>query len=297
MKYVRPQTLSRLANLTLKSRQVVDGVLSGLHDSTFHGYSVEFTEHREYSPGDDIRHIDWKAYGKSDRYLIKEYEEETNLKGFIMVDASASMDYGSGDTTKWEYACQLAASLSYLLLRQRDAAGLLIFSEEVKTVLPPKTRISYMRQIDHALSQTLPGGRVSTVKLMTAARGLAPRRGLVICISDLLDQGEETIQGLHQLMHKKNEIIVFQVVDREELELSFTDLTLFEDMEVDASLMADPLAIKKEYGRRMKFFLEQCAQRCRSGSIEYQLLDTSIDLGEALAGYLSTRKVKRKLRS
>lgn len=296
LKYFRPQILSGLANLTLKSRQVVDGVLSGLHDSTFRGYSVEFTEHRQYSPGDDIRHIDWKAYGKSDRYLIKEYEEETNLKGFIMVDASASMDYGPEGATKWEYACCLAASLSYLLLRQRDAAGLLIFSDQVKTALPPVTRKSHLKQIDQALAGVSPGGRASTERLMATAQSIAPRRGLVIYISDLLDQHEEAIQGLKRLMYRKNEIIVFHILDNAELEFPFTDLARFEDLELGDMVMTDPLSIRKEYRLRMQAFLDQCAQMCRSGSIEYQLMDTSVPLQIALAKYLSGRTSNRGIR-
>lgn len=294
LKYLRPEILSRLTNLTLKSRQVVEGVLSGLHDSTFRGYSVEFAEHRKYSPGDDIRHIDWKAYAKSDRYLIKEYEEETNLRGLIMIDASASMDYGSAETTKWEYACYLAASLSYLLLKQRDAVGLVIFNEEVKRALPPMTRLSYLRHIDGALAETSPQGRVSSDKLMSVAHGLAPRRGLVILISDLLDQSGELIHGLKQLKHRKNEILVFQVLDPEELEFPFAGLTIFEDMESDTNVMADPIAIKKEYQRRMQAFVGHCAALCRAGFLEHQLFNTQMPPGLALAKYLSSRNITRK---
>jgi uncharacterized protein (DUF58 family) len=296
LKYIRPDILSRLVHLNLKSRQVVEGVFSGLHDSIYHGYSVEFTEHREYSQGDDIRHIDWKAYAKSDRYLIKEYEEETNLRGLIMVDASASMDFGSGGISKWEYACYLAASLSYLLLKQRDAAGLIVFSDEVRAVLPPKTRISYLKQIDNALSETQPGGMVSTQGFIPAAHSIVKQRGLVIFISDLLDHHEESIQELRRLMHRKNEVIVLQVLDGEELEFPFTGLTQFEDLELQDRVMADPLSIRKEYRRRMRSFLERCANLCRGSSMEYQLFDTSTPPGVALAEYLSTRDATRKAR-
>jgi len=294
LKYFRPEILSGLGKASLKSRQVVEGVLSGLHDSTFRGYSVEFAEHRKYSHGDDIRHIDWKAYGKSDRYLIKEYEEETDLKGLIIIDASASMDYGSGESTKWEYACYLAASLSYLLLRQRDAVGMVVFNDEVRAALPPMMRLSYLKHIDNALSRSRPQGRVSSANLMSTVRGMAPRRGLVILISDLLDQCEEIITSIKQLKHRKNEIIVFQVLDKEELDFPFTGLTIFEDMEQDTRVMADPLAIRKEYRRRMNAFLEHCSHLCRSALLEHRLLNTSTPPGLALSKYLSTRGVARK---
>jgi uncharacterized protein (DUF58 family) len=219
--YFDPQVLASISNLYLRARWVVEGIMSGVHRSRAKGFSVEFEEHREYSPGDEIRRIDWKALGKFDRYFIKEYEDETNLRAYLLLDTSGSMDYASNGVTKFDYGCTLAASLAYLILKQQDAAGLVTFSNRIESFIPPKAKRDYLTQILHALENRGPGGETNVSRILEEIAGQIKRRGLVILVSDLLDDPEPILKGLRLFRFKGNDVIVFHLLDQAELDLPF----------------------------------------------------------------------------
>ncbi len=288
--YFDPLVLARLANLYLRARWVVEGIMSGIHRSRSKGFSVEFEEHREYSPGDEIRRIDWKALGKFDRYFIKEYEDETNLRAYLILDTSASMNYASNGITKFEYGCILTASLAYLILKQQDAAGLVTFSNQIESFIPPKAKRGYLIEILHALEERKPSGETSVGKILLEVAGKMKRRGLVILVSDLLDEPEEILKGLRLFRFKGNDVIVFHLLDSAELDLPFDGNILFEDMEeANLKVTADPQAIRKIYRKVVEEYIEQLRKECRENSIDYQLLSTSAPLDHALVSYLSWR--------
>ncbi len=288
--YFDPLVLARLSNLYLRARWVVEGIMSGIHRSRSKGFSVEFEEHREYSPGDEIRRIDWKALGKFDRYFIKEYEDETNLRAYLILDTSASMNYASDGITKFEYGCILTASLAYLILKQQDAAGLVTFSNQIESFIPPKAKRGYLIEILHALEKRKPSGETSVGKILLEVAGKMKRRGLVILVSDLLDEPEEILKGLRLFRFKGNDVIVFHLLDGAELDLPFDGNILFEDMEeANLKVTADPQAIRKIYRKVVQEYIEQLRKECRENSIDYQLLSTSAPLDHALVSYLSWR--------
>jgi len=288
--YFDPFVLARLSNLYLKARWVVEGVMSGIHRSRSKGFSVEFEEHREYSPGDEIRRIDWKALGKFDRYFIKETEDETNLRAYLLLDTSASMDYSSDGISKFEYGSILTASLAYLILQQQDAAGLVTFSNRVESFIPPRAKRGYLMEILHHLEAGRPSGETDVGKILQEIAGKMNRRGLVILVSDLLDEPEEILKGLRLFRFKGNDVIVFHLLDPAELELPFDGNILFEDMEqVDLRVTADPQAIRKVYRKVVDEFIDHVRKECRDNSIDYQLLSTATPLDRALVSYLSWR--------
>ena len=248
--YFDPKVLAGISNLYLRARWVVEGMMSGVHRSRSKGFSVEFEEHREYSPGDEIRRIDWKALGKTDRYFIKEYEDETNLRAYLLVDTSGSMDYASDGITKFDYGCTLAASLAYLILRQQDAAGVVTFSDHIESFIPPKAKRDYLLQILHALENRGPAGETNVGKILEEIAGQIKRRGLVVLVSDLLDEPEQILKGLRLFRFKGNDVIVFHLLDPAELSLPFDGNILFEDLEeLNLKVVADPRAIRKTYQR------------------------------------------------
>jgi len=264
--------------------------MSGIHRSRSKGFSVEFEEHREYSPGDEIRRIDWKALGKFDRYFIKETEDETNLRAYIILDVSASMDYTSNGLTKFSYGSILAASLAHLIIKQQDAAGLVTFSDKIESFIPPRARRGYLMEILRALEGITPSGETSVGKILQEVAGKMNRRGLVILISDLLDDPESILESLHLFRFKGNDVIVFHLLDNAELELPFEGNILFEDMEQDQlKVAADPQAIHRVYLKVVEEFIERIRKDCQERSIDYQLISTSTPLDHALVSYLSWR--------
>jgi uncharacterized protein (DUF58 family) len=287
--YFDPEVLAKVGGLFLRARWVVEGLMSGIHRSRSHGYSMEFEEHREYSPGDEIRRIDWKALGKFDRFFVKEYEDETNLRAYVLLDCSASMDYGSGGFTKFQYAATLAACLAYLILRQQDAVGLVTFAGEVKRFVPPRAKISHMREILDELEARQPEGKTSIGTVLPEIAGKITRRGMVILISDLLDEPEQTIQALKYFRLKGNDVMVFHVLEQKELEFPFDGNLRFEDMEEDLRVTADPKAIQQEYLKVVQEFMDRYKDSCQKNSIDYLLLSTSTQLEKALVGYLNWR--------
>jgi uncharacterized protein (DUF58 family) len=288
--YFDPKVLAGISNLYLRARWVVEGMMSGVHRSRSKGFSVEFEEHREYSPGDEIRRIDWKALGKFDRYFIKEYEDETNLRAYLLVDSSGSMDYASDGITKFDYGCTLAASLAYLILRQQDAAGVVTFSDHIEAFIPPKAKRDYLLQILHALENRGPGGETNVGKILEEIAGQIKRRGLVVLVSDLLDEPEKILKGLRLFRFKGNDVIVFHLLDPAELSLPFDGNILFEDLEeLNLRVVADPRAIRKTYREVVEEFTSRMRQECHDNIIDYQLISTSTPLDRALASYLSWR--------
>ncbi|HEY3306401.1 MAG TPA: DUF58 domain-containing protein [Candidatus Binatia bacterium] len=288
--YFDPLVLARLSNLYLKARWVVEGIMSGIHRSRSKGFSVEFESHREYSPGDELRRIDWKALGKFDRYFIKETEDETNLRATLVLDASASMDYGSNGVTKFEYASILTASLAYLILKQQDAAGVVTFSDRVESFIPPKAKRGYVFEILRALEAHRPSGETNTGKILQEIAGKTKRRGLVVLVSDLLDEPEEVLKGLRLFRFNGHDVIVFHIMDSAEIELPFDGNILFEDLEqADLKVTADPQTIRAVYRRVVDEFIDHLRKECHASSIDYQLVSTSTPLDRALVSYLSWR--------
>jgi uncharacterized protein (DUF58 family) len=289
--YFDPLVLARISNLYLQARCVVEGIMSGIHRSRSKGFSVEFEEHREYSPGDEIRRIDWKAFGKFDRYFIKEYEDETNLRAYLLLDSSASMDYSSDGITKFTYGCILTASLAYLILRQQDAAGLVTFSDHIDRFIPPRAKRGYVMEIVHALESQKPLGNTAVGKILEDVAGKLKRRGLVVLVSDLLDEPEKILEGLRLFRFKGNDVIVFHILDSAELELPFDGNILFEDLEeANLKITADPRTIRNTYRNVVNEFVEHIRAECYKNSIDYRLLSTSTPLDQALVSYLSWRE-------
>jgi len=289
--YFDPLVLARLSNLSLRARWVVEGIMSGIHRSRSKGFSVEFEEHREYSPGDEIRRIDWKALGKFDRYYIKETQDETNLRAYLILDTSASMDYASNGITKFTYGCILAASLAYLIIKQQDAAGLITFSDRIESFIPPRAKRGYMLEILRSLEGRTPSGETAVGKILQEIAGKINRRGLVILISDLLDEPEEILKGLQLFRFKGNDVIVFHLLDPAELDLPFEGNILFEDIEqIQLKVAADPQAIHRTYLKVVEEFVEHLRKECQQKSIDYQLLSTATPLDHALVSYLSWRE-------
>jgi uncharacterized protein (DUF58 family) len=288
--YFDPKVLAGIANLYLRARWVVEGMMSGIHRSRAKGFSVEFEEHREYSPGDEIRRIDWKALGKFDRYFIKEYEDETNLRAYLLLDASASMSYASDGITKFDYACTLTASLAYLILRQQDAAGVVTFSNRIENFIPPRAKRDYLTQILHALENRGPGGETDVGRILDDIAGQIKRRGLIVLVSDLLDEPAAILKGLRQFRFKGNDVIVFHLLDPAELTLPFDGNILFEDLEAASlQVVTDPRAIRSTYQQVVQEFINDMRKQCHDNAIDYQLISTATPLDQALASYLSWR--------
>jgi uncharacterized protein (DUF58 family) len=289
-----PKILAKLKKLYLRARTVVEGMMIGIHPSRAKGLSSEFEEHREYSPGDEIRRIDWKAYGRFDRYLIKEYRETTHLKASIVLDSSSSMGYASDGWSKFDYGSTLAASLAYLMLKQQDAVGLITFSSRIETVLPPKAVHEYLFAILRELEGKKPAGETRTGQVLQELAGTLRRRGLILLISDLLDRPEEVLKGLKQLRSRGHDVIVFQLLDRDELEFPFKEATLFQDLEEDLKLLTDPYAVRSAYLKTIQDLIEGYRKSCASERIDYSLLDTSVDLDRAMMRYLVWREKFRR---
>ena len=304
-RFLDPAVLARLGTLELKARTVVEGFLTGLHRSPMKGFSVEFAEYRQYLPGDDLATIDWKVYARSDRYYVKKFEEETNLDCYLLLDVSASMDYGGatgGDTgirddrlrvTKLEYASMLAAALAYLMNRQRDAVGLTAFDDAIVEMLPPGSRAGHLRSILLTLDRLRIGKRTDVSKpLHLLADGIG-KRGMVVLISDLLDDPERVIDGLRHFRFCGTDVIVFQVLDRDELTFPFERAARFCDIEGDEEMVAVPSAVRQHYLDALNATLDRYRRELTSAGIDYQLLDTSQPLDLALAAYLSARGRRR----
>lgn len=291
LQYLQPHVISRLSNMEIRARLVVEGFITGLHRSPYHGFSVEFAEHRQYMPGDSIRHIDWKIYGRTDRYYIKQYEEETNLKATIILDTSRSMGYASeGNMPKLEYASYLAAALAYLMMRQQDAVGLAMFDAELSAYLPPRTTRSYLHQLLIRLQQAQASGTTGAARALHQAADRMKRRGLVIVISDLFDEPEGVMAALKHFRHKKNEVIVMHVLDPLERSFAFGGDAVFRDLETAERMTTQPWHIQAAYREAMAGFLEKYKRECREHAIDYVIMDTRTTFDIALTEYLVKRQ-------
>ena len=288
-RYLDFDTLARIDNMHLLAKTVVEGFIMGLHRSPFRGFSVEFAEYRQYTPGDDIRHIDWKVYGKSDRFYIKQYEEETNLSCYILLDCSASMGYGSGPVTKLQYGSFLAASLAYFMIQQRDATGLVLFDEKMRQVLPPRSRLTHLHRLLQALEDQEPGeGTDIATPLHDMAEGLK-RRGLMVLISDLYDDPERVLSALQHFKFQGSDLIVFQIADAAELKFPFDRMTEFIDPETHESVRLTGDAVRRTYLEEMEKFFNEYRKGCADLKVDYHVFDTSTPLELALSEYLYRR--------
>jgi uncharacterized protein (DUF58 family) len=288
-----PVALRRLANLELRARAVVEGALSGMHRSPHHGSSVEFAEHKEYAPGDEIKHIDWKAYGKLDRYYVKRFEEETELRCYLCIDTSASMGYGAPGPTKLEYARTLAASLGYLLLRQQDHVGLISFGASLSGYLPPRSRAGHLSDLLGALEAAEPQGQTDLPRAIGYASEVAHRRSLIVFFSDLLGSGvsdphapTSPVHLFRGLRARRHDVVVFHLLHPDELQLPFDGPTRFLSMEDDAELLANPGEVRAAYLDEMQRFLDTHRRGLGEGDVEYHLVDTSRPPAEALLALL-----------
>lgn len=287
--FLDPAVVARLGTLELKARTIVEGVLSGLHRSPFKGFSVEFAEYRQYMSGDDLATIDWKVYARSDRYYVKKFEEETNLDCHLILDVSGSMAYGSRGMTKLEYGQCLAASLGYLMNRQRDAVGLMAFDDRIVSLLPASARPGHLRALLVTLDRLRVGKETSVARPMRQLCEALTKRGLVVLISDLLDDPEAVVRGLKHFQFRGSDVIVFHVLDPDELEFPFDRATRFEDLETDEEVMAVPRLVREHYLKEMGGLIERYKRELGSAGIDYTVLPTSQPLELALLSYLSTR--------
>ena len=287
--FLDPAVVARLGTLELKARTIVEGFLSGLHRSPFKGFSVEFAEYRQYIPGDDLSTIDWKVFARSDRYYVKKFEEETNLDAHLMLDVSGSMGYGSTAMTKFEYGACLAASLAYLMNRQRDAVGLTAFDDKIVAMLPTGSRSGHLRNILLTLDRLKLGRETNVSKPLQQIIDSLSKRGLVVLISDLFDDADAVIRGLKHFQHRGNDVIVFQVLDPDEIDFPFERPTKFEDLETNEEILAVPGAVRDHYVKQMGTLIERYRRELGAAGIDYQLLSTKRPLELALMSYLSTR--------
>jgi uncharacterized protein (DUF58 family) len=289
-RYLDPSVIARLGSLDLKARAIVEGFLSGLHRSPFKGFSVEFAEYRQYFPGDDLSTLDWKVYAKTDRHFVKKFEEETNLDCHILLDMSASMGYASGELTKLQYGSYLAAALSYLMNRQRDAVGLIAFDDKIQEMLPTRARPGHLTSILVTLERLQLGTHTDVAKPLRDLAEAIRKRGLVILISDLLDDIDRVIEGLKQFRFRGTEVLVFHVLDPAELRFPFEKAARFRDMETQAEVLAVPNDVRKQYLEAINDLIDRYKRELRSAGIDYTLLDTSTPLEHGLMSYLFTRK-------
>lgn len=293
--YLPPQTIDRLRRLDVRARQVVDGFLTGQHRSPYQGFAVEFATHRSYSPGDDLRHIDWKVWSKTDRLYVKEYEEETNLQCTLLVDCSRSMRYGSETGwSKFDHAATAAASLAYLLTQQQDAVGLVTFHQKIVKYLPPSAHPAHLKQLLHELERTEPDLATEVSDVFPRLAQQIRRRGLVVLLSDLFLPLATLRQTLSQFRLRRHEVIVLHVLHGDELRFPFDDLTLFRGMESDQQLQTEPRALRKSYLEALERFVTEARKACATAGVDYVLLDTTQPLDAALASYLHFRQRTRR---
>jgi uncharacterized protein (DUF58 family) len=288
--FLDPAVVARLGTLELKARTIVEGFLSGLHRSPFKGFSVEFAEYRQYIHGDDLSTIDWKVYARSDRFYVKKFEEETNLDCHLMIDVSGSMAYGGHHgMSKFEYGACLAASLAYLMTRQRDAVGFTAFDESIVSMMPSSSRTGHLRAMLLTLDRLSPGRTTNVSKPLHQLADSLSKRGMVVLISDLLDDPDEVIRGLRHFQFRGTDVIVFQILDPDEIDFPFERVTRFEDLETSEEVSAVPGAVRSHYVKEMAALIERYRRELGGAGIDYQLLRTSQPLELALMAYLSTR--------
>jgi len=288
--YYEPDKIGRLRNISLLARNAVEGFISGLHRSPHKGFSVEFAEHREYVAGDDIRHLDWVAYARSDRYYIKQYEQETNLRTYILLDVSGSMGYKyEGTATKFVYGCFLSACLSYLMCQQQDTVGMIAFDDEMKFHLPPGSTPAHLDRLFKNLEGLKPGKNTKIGPVFHELAATLGKRSLVIVISDLYDEQSEVLKALQHFVFKKHQIILFHLMDPSELDFPFKKVMTFVDMENHQKLQVDPRSVREQYMIEIKAFIDRYRKECSNRNVEYVLTPTDTPYEKMLLAYLARR--------
>jgi uncharacterized protein (DUF58 family) len=291
-----PEDLQRMTSLQMLARRVVEGFCTGLHRSPHKGFSVEFKQHRQYVPGDEIRHLDWKVFGKSDRFYIREYEEETNLRATILLDCSGSMEYASpaAGLSKHAWSVRLAACLAYLMLQQQDAVGLVTFDSRLRTYIPPRARVGHLGYLIGEMQSAKPGGESELGKVFLEIASKLQRRGLLIVISDCFCDVDQLLESLAQFQHSRHEVIVFQVMDPDEVEFPFKQWTRFDCIERSGlNYLVDPAHLRAAYLANLTRFQDALTQGCHRHRIDLVPVTTDTPYSEALAEYVALRKRKR----
>ena len=294
-KYLRPDVIQRVGRLDLRAKFIVEGFLSGLHRSPYHGFSVEFSEHRKYVPGDDPKDLDWTVYAKTDKYYVKKFEAETNLTGYLVMYLSASMDYTANqELTKFDYCICLAAALAYLMVRQQDPVGLITFDTAIRTALPPKSKRTQLPTILSILSKLKPSGKTDVPACLQKLAAMIQHRSLVMIFSDLInDPEEEVIKTLHRFSHSGHEVILFHVLDEAEVHFNFDDVSEFYDPETKEKLPPiDTRGMRPAYLEAIQGFRNYYREECARARIDYVPIDTSINFDKALLEYLIQRQRK-----
>lgn len=289
-RFLHPQTIAKISRLDLRAKQVVEGFISGMHKSPIFGHSVEFVQHREYTVGDDIRHLDWKVWSKTDRFYVKQYEAETNLRCHFVVDVSESMHYGRGALNKYEYASTAAACMAYLLLRQQDAAGMITFDENVRQIVPTRSQITHIDALCNAMHVSKPREKTDIFSILKRVTESIPGRGMVVIVSDFLVDREPLIKGLEMLCQRKHDILAFHVMDEDEMTFPFTGTTRFEGMEEMPHLLCDPRALRDGYLEALEEYLVEVRRGCTRLGIDYQLVKTGDSLEAILTKFLNYRQ-------
>jgi uncharacterized protein (DUF58 family) len=291
---LRPEVIKRISRLEIRARHIVEGLLSGMHRSPYFGQSVEFLQHRQYAPGDDLRRVDWKVWAKQDRLYVKQYEEDTDLRCCLLVDVSGSMEYGSGAMTKCDYAMTAAAALAYLLLRQQDAVGCVVFDEGIRQAIPLRTSTSHLTTIVGALETKEPRDKTQLYDVLTRVAETYPRRGMMILISDLLVDPADALRGLRLLRQLGHDVLVLHLMDDDELDFPFARPARFEGLETTDHLTCNPRALREGYLAALDRFLATVRHGCARDNIDYALIRTSMALDAALTAFLSHRQQRRR---
>jgi len=287
--FLHPDAIKRISRMDLRARHIVEGFLSGMHRSPYFGRSVEFLQHRQYTVGDELRHVDWKVWAKQDRLYVKQFEEDTNMRSVLLVDTSGSMRYGSGPLGKYEYAATVAVSLAYLLLRQQDAVGCVRFDEQVRVSVPVRSKRNHLDSIIQALRADRPREKTDLYRILRNVAESYPRRGMVVLVSDLLAPREGLLKGIKLLRQRGHDVMVFHVMDDDELDFPFSGPTRFEGLEMPEHLRCNPRALREGYLSAVEEFLDEVRRGCATHSADYALIRTSDPLDAALAAYLSNR--------
>jgi len=292
-RFLHPATIARIGRLDLRARQVVEGFISGTHKSPFFGQSVEFVQHREYVPGDDVRHMDWKVWSRTDRFYLKQFEAETNLRATLVVDTSESMVYGNGPMNKYEYACTAAACLGYLVVRQQDSAGLVSYGFDVRQAVPARSSQTQLDAMTKALAVSRPAEKTDVLKVMRRVAESVPARGVVVLFSDLLTDRDQLFKGLEMLRHRRHDVTVFHILDDDELTFPFGGMTRFEGLEEMPHLFCDPRALRDGYLEALEEYLVEVRRGCTRMGVDYALVRTSDYLDAVLSRFLFSRMAKK----
>ncbi len=288
-RFLHPEAIKRISRLDLRARHVVEGFLSGMHRSPYFGQSVEFLQHREYAIGDDLRHMDWKVWARQDRLVVKQFEEDTNLRCTMLVDISNSMQYGEGALNKYEYACTIASSLAYLVLQQQDAVGCVSFDETVRVNVPIRSKRNHIYSVINSLEAQQPRDKTDMFAVLRSVAETWPRRGMMVLVSDLLTDTDNLMRGLRLLRQRGHDVLVFHVMDDDELDFPFSGPMRFDGLETEAFLNCNPRALREGYMEALEHFLQDVRHRCAQNTIDYALVRTSQPLDAVLATYLSNR--------